>query len=148
MNDRPNSRPSFFKRTYLILPQLQIRFIVAILLCATSLLAVFYILELILLEEILEIPAEVCDTNKYLCERAMDLKSKVDQLFLYKVFFVLITFGFFGVYLTHKVAGPVYRLKNALRSFGAGKKTEPVVLRKGDFLHDLADEINQIIAKK
>jgi hypothetical protein len=48
--------------------------------------------------------------------------------------------------VSHRFAGPMYRLRSALRDMAAGKPVEPVVFRYGDFWCEVAEEFNQATA--
>jgi hypothetical protein len=52
----------------------------------------------------------------------------------------------FGVLLTFRVAGPVYRFEQFLRSVAKGEQVEPCVLRDGDQLENLCEAINAATA--
>jgi methyl-accepting chemotaxis protein len=58
------------------------------------------------------------------------------------VFIVIPLFGLFSIFITHKIAGPVYRLKTRLRQLTEWDLDTKVVLRKGDDLQELADFLN------
>jgi len=58
------------------------------------------------------------------------------------VFIVIPLFGFFSIFFTHKIAGPVYRLKTRLQQMTEWDLDSRVTLRKGDDLQDLADCVN------
>jgi hypothetical protein len=47
--------------------------------------------------------------------------------------------------LTHRIVGPVYRFRKMIQAVKAGGEIEPMGLRKGDFLHDLKDEFNEML---
>lgn len=49
---------------------------------------------------------------------------------------------FFGIRQTHRVVGPINRIKATLDAIGRGNFTERIYLRKGDVLTELAEEIN------
>ncbi len=51
-----------------------------------------------------------------------------------------------GIYLTHKVVGPMARIKTALEHLGQGNWDIRLKLREGDVLIDLADSINRLAA--
>lgn len=51
-----------------------------------------------------------------------------------------------GVYVTHRVAGPVVRMKRAMREIAARRIPGPFSLRKKDHFKDLADEMNAAVA--
>ncbi len=50
----------------------------------------------------------------------------------------------FAIYVSHRIAGPIYRMKFIIRDIGEGKLDTRIYLRKNDELHDLADEINKM----
>ena len=47
-----------------------------------------------------------------------------------------------SIFLSHKIAGPLFRIKGELREIGEGDLGLRVRIRKGDELHDLVKEIN------
>ncbi|MHC4261248.1 MAG: hypothetical protein ACYSWX_01895 [Planctomycetota bacterium] len=49
-----------------------------------------------------------------------------------------------GVLSTFRVAGPVYRLEQYMRSVLAGERPEDCRLRKGDELNELCDLVNEV----
>lgn len=51
-----------------------------------------------------------------------------------------------GVYLTHRIAGPLVRLKRTMREIAARRLPAPITLRPKDHFQDLADEMNAAIA--
>jgi nitrogen fixation/metabolism regulation signal transduction histidine kinase len=54
--------------------------------------------------------------------------------------------GVLGIYFTHKVAGPVYKMKRLLRQVGRGNLRVEARLRKGDELQDFFDTFTQMVA--
>jgi hypothetical protein len=51
------------------------------------------------------------------------------------------------VRVSHRFAGPMYRLRNALRDVADGKQVAPIKFREGDFWCDMADEFNRVAAR-
>lgn len=49
--------------------------------------------------------------------------------------------------VSHRFAGPMYRLRNALRDAADGKHVPPVKFREGDFWCEMADEFNRVAAR-
>lgn len=47
-----------------------------------------------------------------------------------------------GVFFSHKIAGPVYRIEKSVQEIIKGNLTLKIKLRKGDELGDLADAVN------
>jgi methyl-accepting chemotaxis protein len=58
---------------------------------------------------------------------------------------VILLFGVISILISHKVAGPLYRLKKTLAEVTAGNLNVVVKLRKWDDLKDLADHLNILI---
>lgn len=52
----------------------------------------------------------------------------------------------FGIYFSHKIAGPLFRIEETLRVIGTGKLGFRVRLRKGDELKELETAVNDMIA--
>jgi len=50
---------------------------------------------------------------------------------------LVILIGLAGIVVTHKVAGPIYKMKRQIKDVGHGKLRVPIPLRKGDDLVDL-----------
>jgi nitrogen fixation/metabolism regulation signal transduction histidine kinase len=59
---------------------------------------------------------------------------------------MVVLIGLLGIYFTHKVAGPVYKMKRLLRQVGKGNLRVEARLRKGDELQDFFDEFTQMVA--
>jgi hypothetical protein len=48
-----------------------------------------------------------------------------------------------GVFLSHRVAGPIYRLRKTLQKITADRKPHPVEFRKKDYTSGLATDFNE-----
>ena len=77
-----------------------------------------------------------------------DLKNKredlLEMLILYQVLASLLIF--IGcVIFTHRIAGPLFKLKKHLQEFRNEGLKRKLVFRKGDFFHDVADEVNETL---
>ena len=47
------------------------------------------------------------------------------------------------IFLTHRVAGPLYKLESYLKKFTEGEPIEHLKFRKGDHFHEIAEEYNK-----
>ena len=65
-----------------------------------------------------------------------------------KVFILLLLVGVVSIFITHRIAGPIFRIKNVLRKFNEGQFHGSLFLRKGDQFKDLAKELNDLIQKQ
>lgn len=58
---------------------------------------------------------------------------------------IILLFGVISIFITHKIAGPVFRLKKCLTEITRGNLDIKIKLRKGDDLKDLAEHINILV---
>jgi len=58
---------------------------------------------------------------------------------------VILFFAIISIFISHKVAGPLFRLKKALTQVTEGDLSVVIKLRKWDDLKDLADHVNILI---
>ncbi len=54
----------------------------------------------------------------------------------------------FGVLISHKIAGPLYRLSQDLISMSEGEGAREILFRKGDYFQELKQAVNQFIINK
>lgn len=76
------------------------------------------------------------------------LAQSQDQFVLYLVaiqlifsLVILILFIFF----THKIAGPLFKLKGHLQNIREGAEITPLTFRDGDYFHDVAEEVSEFL---
>ena len=63
-------------------------------------------------------------------------------------FILIMPFAFvMAILFSHRIAGPVVRIKKALRSIGEGDLDFTLTLRKHDELKDVANEVNALARK-
>ncbi len=58
---------------------------------------------------------------------------------------LVIGVGLAGIVVTHKVAGPIFKMKRQIRDVGEGKLKIPGKLRKGDELVDFFEEFDKMV---
>lgn len=62
----------------------------------------------------------------------------------------LLAFGlmiFVGLYLTNRIAGPLYRMREHMKAIADGANPEPIVSREDDYMGELFKEYNRLIEK-
>ena len=60
---------------------------------------------------------------------------------------MVVLIGLLGIYFTHKVAGPIYKMKRLLREVGEGRLTFRAGLRKGDELQSFFETFATMVEK-
>lgn len=133
-----NVKPRFKRTKYLISTKLQLRYvgIILILMFVTALICsyfVYYTVMVMMGEKL---------ANVYPQGRLMAIINTVN--FRMFVTFLLIApiVAAIGIFLSHKIAGPIYRIEGFLGSMSAGNLAQRITLRKGDELISIADKIN------
>lgn len=58
---------------------------------------------------------------------------------------VILSLSVLSIFISHKVAGPLFRLKRSLAEIAAGSIDKDMKFRKRDELHDIADSVNLVI---
>jgi len=58
---------------------------------------------------------------------------------------LVLAIGFAGIIITHKVAGPIFKMKRHLKDVGEGHLKIPGRLRKGDELVDFFDTFDHMV---
>ncbi len=78
-------------------------------------------------------------------ERAMAAKQFIflAQTILPGLIVLIPTAAVFSIYLTHRVAGPLFRIEQTAREMIRGNLAIRIRLRKGDELHELAGLVNE-----
>jgi len=72
---------------------------------------------------------------------------KVNLIILIALPVTLFVIWFMALELSHRIAGPLYRLEKELNERIEGKKSGPIQLREKDELKALADKINKLIIR-
>lgn len=55
--------------------------------------------------------------------------------------------AYLSVRISHRICGPIYRIKKSLEAVQQGECPDRIVLRKGDELQDLAELFNEVLEK-
>jgi hypothetical protein len=132
-----NQNPPYKRRIKLIKPRLQWTLIGTFI----GLSALAFLLQYLLIGmRLTEIATEMPAGGDYLIGSLADVLLEV----------LLVSFGlllpliaFVGVSVTFRIAGPIYRFEQYMGQLARGEDPGPCRIRKGDYLHDLCDRINE-----
>jgi methyl-accepting chemotaxis protein len=78
-------------------------------------------------------------------KKLADIMAHTSELLVIPVLLLAAVFTFAGILLSHKVAGPLYRVEKVAEELSKGNLDVKVKFRKGDELHELADALNNMI---
>jgi methyl-accepting chemotaxis protein len=73
------------------------------------------------------------------------IKSSIASGLLTRGLILLFIVAVFSIFLTHRVVGPIYKIKKTIRLVRDGRLSERVILRKNDEFKDLGHEINFLL---
>lgn len=137
----PNGSRQKFKRTrYLVSTRFQLRYVSLILLfmLLTAVICsyVVYYTGMMLLAEKL--------ANVYPQGRVVSIVNAVNLRILFSMALITPLVAIVGIYISHKIAGPIYRMEKFLTDMSSGNLTTQIVLRQGDELVGMADKMNEL----
>ena len=128
------------RRIKLIQPRLQLKLVGSF----VGLAALAMLLQFILLgARLSSAAAELSDAGGLLAERVPGMLLSV--LAVSCAVLLPIIFAF-GVLITFRLAGPVYRFETYLGQVARGEDVGPCHIRKDDELHELCDRINEAVS--
>ena len=130
-----------YKRTiYLVDRGYQLRFVTRLFAVVLAVAASSSVLSSILLWRNLQVPGQESDTPLVVALVAVATTLLIELLLAIPLVFVL------GIRQSHRVVGPMQRIKRAIEAIGEGDFSQHLVLRQGDVLEDVARSINKMAA--
>jgi len=129
-------RPPIWKRKYLISRKFQLKYV-----------------WLVIVSFIIVIGLVLWDIHKMLktlmpCVQMMEMApeiAKSEMLLLVKVSSIMVILALLMVYLTFKIAGPLFRIEKEIRSMLDTKEYKNIKIRQGDEAQELVELLNKLI---
>ena len=129
--------PPYKRKQYLVDRDYQLRFVTRLFMAVLAVAAVSSLIATGLLSVSMYSPDLPQQTVIY-CFVSIALTLLVELLISIPVIWVL------GIRQSHRIVGPMNRLKRMLEAIGTGDFSQRIALRKGDALEDLAKSLNQM----
>ncbi len=137
--------PPWYKRRYIINPQMQFKivfFLAGIATVAAILICVVAYERLITLGSLFNSslipPAALPEAFKMLANSLMIRLGII-------VILMILVFGITGILLTHRIAGPIWKLERNLKKFLAGEDIPPIGFRRSDEFRELPRLVNELM---
>ncbi len=127
---------AFYKRSvFLINPSFQLRF--SLIVC--SVIVISTLIYPVIIYDFFQL---ISAANPSVARNVV--AAQKDLILFLVVIQVVITLLVFVVFIffTHKIAGPLYKLKNHLAHIREGNAITPLAFRNGDYFHDVAEEVS------
>jgi len=83
--------------------------------------------------------------NVYPQGRLISIVNMVNFRILLSMLLMAPLVAMIGIYASHKIAGPIYRIEKFLGSMAEGDLSMPITLRRNDELMSLANGINRVV---
>lgn len=133
-------RTRYVRKQYIVASKFQLRYIGLILalvfLTAALCSYVVYYTSMLLLGDKL--------ANVYPQGRLISIVNMVNLRMLLSLLLITPLIVMIGIWASHKIAGPIYRIEKFLNAMAEGQLTQQLTLRKNDELVSLADGINKL----
>ena len=136
----PRTKPAFIRKQYLIKKGFQLKYVglILALMFMTAVICsyvVYYTVMITLGEKL---------ANVYPQGRLVSMVRTVNFRIMLSIIFITPVVAVVGIYLSHKIAGPIFRMESFLKNMASGNFASRITLRKGDELVSLADGMNSL----
>jgi methyl-accepting chemotaxis protein len=86
--------------------------------------------------------SQIANTPDLTLDKLSDIFDSVNMLLTRWIVVFVFVIAILSIFVSHKIAGPVYRLEETTRTIASGDLTQKIHLRHGDELKDLQDAFN------
>ena len=139
---KPDSPPKFKRRNKLPKPRFQLRLAGTFM----ALVALSLFVQTLVCGAQFAVLASRLDGSE--SELISALPGLLGRSLLYGSLLIVPALGIIAIYITFRMAGPIYRFEMHLRSVIAGEATRPCKIREGDHHQELCDLINGALEAK
>ena len=92
-------------------------------------------------------PGEEWQVDPMIMELVQQEQARMQMTFGLTALVILLAFLGIGVVLSHRVAGPLYRLQKHMEDIASGREVSEVKFREKDFFPELAETFNRMIRR-
>jgi methyl-accepting chemotaxis protein len=137
---------TYKRRTYLINKNFQIKFIIYTTIIALLTIAAFYATITLFFQESIQLGIDAGFPQGHVYFRFVeDSKADMNAYFIVVSLIVFLMILISGIFFSHKIAGPLYRMNMYLKTLAVDKITSPLKFRNKDFFQELATNYNKRI---
>jgi len=143
-----NKKRPYVRKVLLINPKFQISFLLYTCGIATSILLVFFTANQYFFWKFTQKGRALgLPTDHVFFRFIHDQQTMMNWIYLITAFVAFGILIYSGLFLSNKVAGPLYRLKNYLKDYGDGKIDKKLTFRKKDFFLEIPTHVNECFEK-
>ena len=85
--------------------------------------------------------------NQFHGESLAVIKYAITSKIFVRSLLLIFAIAVISVFISHRIAGPIYKFERILQALAAGEKVQEIKLRKHDEFYRLAQAINSLIRK-
>ena len=75
------------------------------------------------------------------------IKHAIKTKLFIRAFIIIFLISVLSIFWSHRIAGPLYRMRIILKDICEGKKVKEVRFRKSDEFKELAEDLNKLVEK-
>ncbi len=141
-------KPSLFRRKYIVNPRFQYTLMISLILMALMGLVCMFITQYFFFGEFEALAERMGfpETHQFVVFIEHQ-KTSLIKLFIFASIINAFFIGLMGMFLSHNVAGPIYRIITSLEGMKAGSKPQKIKIRKNDMFQELPEAINSAMEK-
>ncbi len=142
-----STSPDFKRRNILLVnPRFQLKYSLYVVTWLIPMIVVFPLITYELFEYIIRISSHLNLPPEAVKDLTSTRRSVILLLVLAEISFILATF-LISLRVSHKIAGPVYKLRKRIREAAQGDWGPALNFRNADHFSELADDFNELRAK-
>jgi methyl-accepting chemotaxis protein len=88
--------------------------------------------------------SQIANTPDLTLDKLSDIFDMVNSILMRWIVVFILAIAILSIFVSHKIAGPVFRLEETSKMIASGDLTQQITLRQGDELKDLQEAFNQM----
>ena len=137
------------RKNYFINPKFQSKIVFYFLGFTIATSAIFFVSNFLFIEKLLSLGTDLGLGENHIYFKFINKQTK--SLYIFNsIATIVIFFGqiTFGILISHKIAGPLYRLTRETAKVSEGENIQEIKHRKGDFFPEVYTAVNKLVKKK
>ena len=137
------------RKNYFINPKFQSKITLYFLGFTIATSAIFFVSNFLFVEKLLTLGTDLGLSENHIYFKFINKQSK--SLYIFNGIATIVIFLgqiTFGILLSHKIAGPLYRLTRETVKVSEGESIQEIKHRNGDFFPEVYSAVNKLIQKK
>lgn len=132
------------RKKYLIEPKFQVRFILSSIIVALTTISISFVTNYLFFAKFKKFGLAIgFNPGSPYFKFLEGQQSSINMIYLISSVAVFVLIVLWGIFSSHKIAGPIYKMTRHMREMAKNGGTERVRIRRSDHFQDLAESYNQ-----